>query len=233
MLPGTGPYVVNEADVVKGKSVTIRRRNDYWAEKHRRNIGVNNFDEIREIVVRDQNLEFEMFKSGDLDYYYLVNSRVSGSRSSTSTHPARPDSEAKGLQRRAQRHRRACVQHAAGALQRHAGPRRRCATCFNRELMIEKLFFNEYVAHELVLLRRHLREPEQPEECRTTRSWRCSSWPRPGGRPAMRRGGWCKNGRPLTMELLYSDKAVRAVPHDLSGRSAQGRHHAEPAARHA
>ena len=31
LLPGTGPYIVDEADVVKGKSVTIRRRKDYWA----------------------------------------------------------------------------------------------------------------------------------------------------------------------------------------------------------
>ena len=35
LLPGTGPYIVNEADVIKGKSVSIRRRNDYWAEKYR------------------------------------------------------------------------------------------------------------------------------------------------------------------------------------------------------
>jgi microcin C transport system substrate-binding protein len=73
LLPGTGPYVVNETDVVKGQSVTIRRRNDYWAERHRRNVGLNNFDEIREIVVRDQNLAFEMFKRG-----------ASGSKSSIS-----------------------------------------------------------------------------------------------------------------------------------------------------
>ncbi len=52
-----------------------RRRNDYWAEKHRRNVGLNNFDEIREIVVRDQKLAFEMFKKGDLDDYYVNISR--------------------------------------------------------------------------------------------------------------------------------------------------------------
>ena len=27
LLPGSGPYVVNEQDIVKGQSVTIRRRN--------------------------------------------------------------------------------------------------------------------------------------------------------------------------------------------------------------
>jgi microcin C transport system substrate-binding protein len=56
LLPGSGPYTINEVDVVKGRSVTIRRRMDYWAEKARRNVGMNNFDEIREIVVRDQKL---------------------------------------------------------------------------------------------------------------------------------------------------------------------------------
>ena len=32
MLPGTGPYIVNEADVDRGNRVIIRRRFDYWAE---------------------------------------------------------------------------------------------------------------------------------------------------------------------------------------------------------
>src|SRR5262249_23207187 len=72
MLPGTGPYIVNEADIVKGTSVTIRRRKDYWAERHRPNVGLNNFDELREAVVRDPNLAFEMLKKGDLDYYKVT-----------------------------------------------------------------------------------------------------------------------------------------------------------------
>ena len=72
LLPGTGPIRVNEADVVKGKSVTIRRRNGLLGrESTGATSGTNNFDEIREIVVRDQNLAFEMFKKGDLDYYYV------------------------------------------------------------------------------------------------------------------------------------------------------------------
>ena len=58
------PHIVNESDVVRGNSITIRRRNDYWAEKYRRNVGLNNFDQIQEVVVRDENLAFEMFKRG-------------------------------------------------------------------------------------------------------------------------------------------------------------------------
>ena len=76
LLPGTGPYVINEADVIKGKSVTLRRRPNYWAEKYRRNVGANNFDAIVETTVRDDNLAFEMFKKGDLDYMMIDRARL-------------------------------------------------------------------------------------------------------------------------------------------------------------
>ena len=69
MVPGSGPYMVKTSDLEKGNVVHIRRRPDYWAEEYRRNVGANNFDEIREITVRDRNLEFEMVKRGDLDYF--------------------------------------------------------------------------------------------------------------------------------------------------------------------
>src|SRR5207249_3365469 len=58
-------------DIDKGKMIKIRRRKDYWGEKDRRNAGTANFDEVHEAVVRDRNLEFEMFKKGDLDIYHV------------------------------------------------------------------------------------------------------------------------------------------------------------------
>jgi len=76
LIPGTGPYIVTESDIEKGKSITIRRRKDYWAEKYRASVGQYNFDQIKSIVVRDPNLIFEMFKRGDLDYYYVNRSKV-------------------------------------------------------------------------------------------------------------------------------------------------------------
>ena len=48
----------------------MRQRTDYWAEKDRRNVGLNNFATIKQQVVRDENLEFERVKRGDLDYFY-------------------------------------------------------------------------------------------------------------------------------------------------------------------
>ena len=63
--------MLHEEDVSKGKSISLRRRKDYWAQKARANIGIGNFDELRYVVVRDENLAFEMMKKGDLDYYVV------------------------------------------------------------------------------------------------------------------------------------------------------------------
>lgn len=70
-VPGSGPYAILKDDIKKGQSVTIRRRNDYWGEKERFNIGLNNFDLVKFEVIADESLTFERFKKGDLDIYYV------------------------------------------------------------------------------------------------------------------------------------------------------------------
>jgi microcin C transport system substrate-binding protein len=71
-VPGSGPYLVNPDEVKKGQSITIRRRNDYWAEKEPQNVGKYNFDYMRFDVIQDSRLEFEKFKKGDLDLVELT-----------------------------------------------------------------------------------------------------------------------------------------------------------------
>jgi microcin C transport system substrate-binding protein len=66
-VPGTGPYLIDIKDINKGQSIMIRRRSDYWAEKERFNIGLNNFDMVRFEVIQDPSLEFEKFKKGEID----------------------------------------------------------------------------------------------------------------------------------------------------------------------
>jgi microcin C transport system substrate-binding protein len=66
-IPGSGPYTIDKNDINKGQSIMIRRRSDYWAEKERYNIGLNNFDMVRFEVIQDQSLEFEKFKKGEID----------------------------------------------------------------------------------------------------------------------------------------------------------------------
>ena len=162
MLPGTGPYIVNESDVVRGNSITIRRRNDYWAEKYRRNVGLNNFDEIQEVVVRDENLAFEMFKRGDLDYHYVADPRQWVQEMNF-------DRVQTGLVQKRKVFNEYPQSLVGIGFNTRREPwtdirvRRAIAHLFNRELFISKLFFNEFRPEKLVFLRQ-LRESEQPQD---------------------------------------------------------------------
>ena len=59
---GTGPYTVT--DVKPGKSITIRRIEDYWGADLPVQTGRHNFDEITMTYYRDQTVAFEAFKGG-------------------------------------------------------------------------------------------------------------------------------------------------------------------------
>lgn len=76
-MPQSGPYMANEEELKgkKGSEIIVRRRTDYWAENYRRNIGCNNFDMLRFIVVRDDRASFEMVKAGELDCYVMGTSK--------------------------------------------------------------------------------------------------------------------------------------------------------------
>ena len=95
--------------------------------------------------MRDENLAFEMFKKGDLDYSLVNVSRQWVQELNFDRVAARPDSEAQDLQRQPDRHSGRRVQHAQGAVRRRPRPQGARAPVLNRELLIEKLFFNEYV----------------------------------------------------------------------------------------
>lgn len=62
---GSGPYRVSE--VKPGESLTLKRRNDFWAEDHPLTRGLFNADEIRYDFYRDANTLFEAFKAGLYD----------------------------------------------------------------------------------------------------------------------------------------------------------------------
>ncbi len=70
---GSGPYRLQKFR--KGRFITLKRRDAYWGHKLPRNQGKNNFDDITFQVVRDQNLLFEKFKKGELDFYNMNISR--------------------------------------------------------------------------------------------------------------------------------------------------------------
>ena len=75
MVMGSGPYEMKRSDLQKGKSISLTRRKDYWAENEPMNIGLHNFDKLKWVVVRDETLQFEQFKKGDFDFYRETTAR--------------------------------------------------------------------------------------------------------------------------------------------------------------
>ncbi len=62
---GSGPYKV--ADLAQGRTITYRRRPDYWAKDLPVNRGRFNFDELRYEYFRDRTAELEGLKAGAYD----------------------------------------------------------------------------------------------------------------------------------------------------------------------
>ncbi|HEY5618704.1 MAG TPA: extracellular solute-binding protein [Vicinamibacterales bacterium] len=203
LMTGSGPFVVNEADIVKGQAVTIRRRTDYWAANYRRNVGMNNFDEVRETVVRDTNLAFEMFKRGDLDQYFVGISRQW-------VEELNFDRVQRGMIQKRKIYNDAPSGLAGLAFNTRRQPwddiriREAFAHLMNRDLLIEKLFYKEYVPQNSYFggVYANPNNPKMPyDPKRALELLGAAGW-KPGGS----QGQLVRNGQPLTMELLYSDK---------------------------
>ncbi len=205
MLPGTGPYIVNEDDVDKGTMITIRRRSDYWAAAHRRNVGFANFDEIQQLVVRDRNLEFEMFKKGDVDYYSV-------NRAQMWVEDLDYENITRGLnqKRKIFTHNPQGVQGIAMNTRRppldDVRVRKALRHLFNRESMVEKLMYNEYTmadsmysgsVYENPANEKIAYDPQKAMALLADAGWRERD---PQGRLT-------RNGQPLTIEIVYGDQA--------------------------
>lgn len=205
LLPGTGPYTINEADVAKGKSITLRRRNDYWAQNIRRNVGLNNFDEIRETVVRDQKLSIEMFKRGDLDYYGPVNA----------TFWVQELGDIDRIQRGLIQKRKIHNENPQGtmglAINMRKAPlddvrvRRALGHLLNRPLMIEKLYYGEYTPLNSYFAGGIYENPDNPKTAYDP-GLALKLLGEAGWKDRDAQGRLVRNGQPLTMELMYYSK---------------------------
>lgn len=138
---GSGPYQLGKYD--KGNNITFERRDDFWAKENCANQGVHNFDRITFVVVRDENLTFEKFKKGELDFYNVLVSREwvqetdfdkvqKGWIQKRKIYTLNPN----GVSGLAVNMRRTPLNDVR--------VRKALAHLYNRELFMEKLFFNEY-----------------------------------------------------------------------------------------
>lgn len=204
LLPGSGPYILKEADIVKGRSITLRRRPDYWAEKQRRNIGTGNFDEIREVIVRDDNLAFEMFKKGDIDYFDVRIPRQW-------VQDLNFDRVQQGVIQKAKVYTNAPIGTRGLAFNARKAPWddirvRRALTHFvNRKLFIEKVFFNEPVPLNSYYMGFY-ENPDNPKNeydpQLALKLLAEAGWNQRDGQ-----GRLVKNGQPLSAEVIYANRA--------------------------
>lgn len=63
-----GPYRIAPEDIKENQSLTLTRRDDFWAKDEPMYTGLYNFDKIRFVVVRDDRLQFEKLCKGELDF---------------------------------------------------------------------------------------------------------------------------------------------------------------------
>ena len=67
----TSPYLLDDKNLRKGRSVTFTRNKDWWAKDKKHWRYRFNMDKIHLSVIRDTSKHFEAFKRGDIDQFSL------------------------------------------------------------------------------------------------------------------------------------------------------------------
>jgi microcin C transport system substrate-binding protein len=70
VIPNTGPYQISE--VKKGKRITFKKKEDWWASDRPLNKGRYNVDKVVLRVIRDVNIAYKHFEKGELDTFSLI-----------------------------------------------------------------------------------------------------------------------------------------------------------------
>lgn len=140
---GTGPYELRLENVKSQHSVTLTRRPGYWGAAERGNIGLYNFDKLTWLVVLDEELTFEKFKKGELDYYPV-------NKAQRWLEETDFDKVQKGWIQKRKIYTKAPQGFSGLAFNMRKPPfdnrdvRKAFAHLYNRDKLIDKLFYNEY-----------------------------------------------------------------------------------------
>ena len=210
LLPGTGAYEVRDADVIKGKSLTIHRRAGYWGEKIRRNVGTGNFDNVTEVIVRDRKLATEMFKKGDLDVLAPVTAQ------DWVEELDKLDKVAAGLIQRRKVHNENPQGTMGLAINMLKPPlddvkvREALQHLLNRPLMIEKLLYNGYQPINSYYAGTPYANPNNPKN-EYDPALAVKLLAEAGWKDRDAQGRLTKNGQPLSIEVLYFFKQYESA----------------------
>lgn len=144
LMPGSGPYTYESSKV--NEEVIMARRNDWWQKDLPKNKGYYNFDKLHFVFVSDENLIKEKFKKGEIDWMQVNVAREWHQEFV----PAKMSAIANGwMQRRkVYTHRPVGVSGIAFNIRKppfdDIRVRKAFSHLYNREKMMDKLFFNEY-----------------------------------------------------------------------------------------
>ena len=217
MFPGSGPYMVHADDIDRGNSITIRRREDYWAKDFRANVGLYNFDELTEVVARDQNLAFEMAKRGDIDIFTV-------NRAQWWVEELDFERIQRGLiqKRKIFNHKPNGIQATAFNMRRapfnDIRVREALNLLFDRQKLISELMYNEYQPMNSHYAGTVYENPDNPKnEYDPERAMALLA--EAGFSERDGQGRLTKDGQPFTIELLYpsqsSETYLTVVQEDL------------------
>jgi len=170
---------------------------------------MNNFDEIREIVVRDQKLAMEMFKKGDLDAYPPTAKNWVEDLENL-------DRVKRGVIQRRKVYNDNPIGTVGLAFNTRKAPfddvrlREAMAHLLNRPLMIEKLYYKEYEPMDSYYQGQVYANPNDPkmnyDPQQALKLLGEAGWTQ---RDAQ--GRLTRNGQPLSIELLYGSKTFEAA----------------------
>ncbi len=143
-IPGSGPYELREGDVKEGQSLTLTRRDDWWARNERWAKHSYNFGKLKWTVVLEQELHYQKFLLGEFDHFGLVRSQrwveeVPGE-----------DAVVMGWVQRRKIYNDAPRGYSGMAMNMRVPPfddirvRKAVAHLFNRKKLNRELFFDEY-----------------------------------------------------------------------------------------
>jgi microcin C transport system substrate-binding protein len=205
LLPGSGPYVIREGDISKGQSISVRRRNDYWAAKARGSIGTANFDDLRFVVVRDDSLVFEMFKKGELDTYVVKRSPKQWVEELNFENVQRGLIQKRKVFNGYPQVSREYVFNMRRPPFDDIRVRKALTFLLNRELIVEKIMFNEYEPLHSFFAGTPYENPDNPRNAYNPRE-ALRLLAEAGWNSRDSQGRLVKNGVPLQIEMLYRNR---------------------------
>ncbi len=137
----SGPYALEE--VKTNRSISLQRRGDWWGRVKPYNVGKYNFDHLLFVSMEDRNKMLEVFKKGEIDAYPIYTAQIWAEKTNF------PEVQKNWVVRQEVKNREPKgVQGLVLNLRREKfqDPRVRqaLALVFNRELMNEKLMFDQY-----------------------------------------------------------------------------------------